>query len=112
MCIRDRSKKEYVEALQKDLTKTCFRACFNIKVAVIDQQCFDNCYRSYLNTVRTVYRKFKDVAYANQSQYAYKCFPEEDEWFEVYYQKLFSVSQIKPPHGFIEEDYIQASRKR
>ena len=42
-------------------------------------------------TLKTVYSSFKEYGYKYESLYAYKAFPEEDEWFDLIYSAAISA---------------------
>jgi len=72
------------------MTAECFNACYNLEKLAVNRTCFETCYQKYLLTIRTVYQSLKEYGYKTQSLYAYKAFPEHDEWFEIIYSSLFS----------------------
>lgn len=120
------SKKDFLDSLQKvmkltennaywclyqDMTSACFQKCFNKKVGKIHPGCFDACYGKYLLTMREVYSGLRDIGYRRQSDYAYKAFPESDEWFDLIYSS--TISAIGPREGiFIEKEYMRNERQR
>lgn len=54
-------------------------------------------------TLKTVYSSLKDYGYKYQSVYAYKAFPEEDEWYDLIYSNQLTMAG--PRSGaFVEFD--------
>lgn len=54
-------------------------------------------------TLSTVYKSLKEYGYKYQSIYAYKAFPEEDEWFDFVYSG--AMTRGGPPNGvYLETD--------
>lgn len=56
-------KKNFLDGMQKNLTKSCFRRCFNLEKLDLSQSCFDLCYKKYLHTVYIVNKEIKEQAF-------------------------------------------------
>jgi hypothetical protein len=81
----------------------CFKKCYNLEKIAVNRNCFETCYNKYIMTLSTVHKSLKEYGYKYQSIYAYKAFPEEDEWFDFVYSG--AMTRGGPPNGvYLESD--------
>lgn len=93
------------------MTSSCFQRCFSKNTGKVHPVCFEACYSKYLLTIREACNSLKEYGYKRQSVYAYKAFPEDDEWFEIIYSSNQSI--LGPTDGmYIEMEYLRTDRKR
>ncbi|KAM3133900.1 hypothetical protein pb186bvf_014015 [Paramecium bursaria] len=101
--MNDEERKEYIDDVQKDITKVCFNLCFNKK----DQQCLQKCYQDYLKTIKKVFQVVKKLGYDNHSVYAYKAFPKLTPEFDMYYTKRWIRIHRFTPFNFVYDHVSQ-----
>jgi len=92
------------------LTSVCFKKCYNLEKLAVNKNCFDTCYSKYILTLKTVYTSLKDYGYKYQSIYAYKAFPQEDEWFDLIYSSQISKGGLKSDVYVEYDPYTQKTK--
>jgi hypothetical protein len=100
-------QKKFIESIQKDLTKVCFKSCFQLNSVGLDGDCMESCYGKYLRTLNLVNDELKEHAHDLSSLYAFKIWPIIPAWSKaVHDEECFpSVYGNKPGNPIYEDDY-------
>ena len=66
----------------------------------MNDKCFASCYQKYLETFQHVNATFRKIGYDVHSTIAYKCYPEDNPYFEAYYGDLFLTQKNREKFAY------------